>query len=94
MKRYGEKERAKILRAYARHKGSQAGYCRDVGVNVGTLRGWLASGAQRSSASGFVEVRSDRSEIALMTLRVAGAELDFATPPEPRYLAQIIRELV
>lgn len=91
MRRYSEKERAKILRAYSRFDGSQASFCRVSGLSVGTLQSWLRLERVREPDSGFVEVRAGAANSAAIIVRAAGAEIAFATPPEPEYLAQVLR---
>jgi len=93
MRRYTEKERSKILRAYSRFDGSQASFCRESGLSVGTLQSWLRVERVREPGSGFVEVRAGAVRSGAVIVRAAGAEIAFATPPEPEYLAQVLRAL-
>lgn len=93
MRRYSEKERARILRAYSQFDGSQSSFCRENGVSVGTLQSWLRLERVREPRSGFVEVRGGTGTPEAIIVRAAGAEIAFATPPEPAYLAQVIRAL-
>lgn len=95
MRRYSEEERAKILRAHARFEGSQASFCREHEVSVGTLQNWLrAMRAGQQARPGFVEVHS-RGVVdgGAITLRAGGVEVSFSSRPEPEYLAKVLRAM-